>query len=176
MSAELTPKLTARGSFSKRLSLVLLVGLAGAALYMIWPPASRAQYNQVFFSDNDGESVYVDNVFNIPPFSHDGKTAVRAEVFMDPSGKQFVGYLRRYNTQWKQICESALADVAKRGRPPESSGIFFDRGINSGTEVKRPGKDNPWVPLLSEEGKKVTNVVGPGNSKAVQVVIPNADS
>ena len=44
-----------------------------------------------FYTDDGGKSFFKDDINKIPPFDHNGKQALRCDVFTDPSGKQFVG-------------------------------------------------------------------------------------
>jgi hypothetical protein len=94
--------------------------------------------DQVFFSDDDGQSYFRDSAANLPPFDHNGKTAVGAVVLRCPGGTPFVAYLQRYDAQ----AIALIRDFMKHARTPNP--VPADMLAPPPMEVKKPGEPN-WV-------------------------------
>lgn len=93
-------------------------------------PATQKDY----FSDDDGQTFYVDDKSNIPPYDHDGKKAYTAAVFMTADGDKFIGYLESYDPADKSAIEAAI----KSGKSVDVAiGDFIPN-------VKKPG-GKAWV-------------------------------
>lgn len=115
-----------------------------AILLVVWQmrgssgrmPDAPLPADQAFFSDDDGQNFYADDVKNMPPYKHNGKDAVRAYVYKCGSGKPFVAYLQRVTPAGKTQGASTLL---LGGRPAVGRVAIF--------EVKKPGKNNPWIPV-----------------------------
>ena len=116
-----------------------------------------AKMPDAFFTDDDGKTFFVDSVTRVPPFDHNGKQAVHANVF-ECDGKRFVGYMDRFNAQ-------AHKDLLA-GKPRTAQVEMYGR------ELKRPG-EAAWVKsgVLSEEAK-VTNVKCPLGHSSPEPVEP----
>lgn len=100
-----------------------------------------------FFSDDDGQTWFVDSAGNVPPFDHNGKPAYRAHLFKCSDGKTFISYLERFN---KEAMTKAMAN----GPAAPSQGKFW--------EVKRPG-DPDWISISNSAAYvKATQPVCPG--------------
>jgi hypothetical protein len=66
---------------------------------------------QSYYTDDDGATYYADDIKIVPPYLHNGKTAVRAYVFKCKDGTPFVAYLEAFTPDSKKIMESALANL-----------------------------------------------------------------
>jgi hypothetical protein len=110
---------------------VLLVTIVAIVLQVL---STRKRYPEglpsAYYTVDDGKTYFVAGMENVPPFAHDGQTAVRAYVFRcGSSGKPFVGYVERYNEK------SHKAMVENRATPQDQI---------AGRELKRPG-EGTWV-------------------------------
>lgn len=128
--------------------IVVALILLGAALAIsapyLWPSHNRGNFKKAFFSDDDGKTYFVDSVYKLAPFDHDGKTANRAVVYSDGSGT-FVAYLMRLTPVAKQHLQDVLD--ANRDEPYKMLDAMASPDISlRGTEVKVPGPGNRWVP------------------------------
>jgi hypothetical protein len=93
----------------------------------------------------------VDDVNKIPPFTKDGKMAVKANVFSCDDGKsRFVGYLEMYTPQDKAMLEKAAQQQG--GQAP----VYVP--YSGQAMVKRP-KDKAWVQLLPQTTQQYAAVV-----------------
>ena len=124
---------------------VFMLTVAGSiAAYTFWPSGPHINPTGAFYSDDDGQTYYSDNIFHFPPFDHDGKTAYRAMVYSGNSGK-FVGFLARYRPDTKKLLEDEYAK-ASRGDEPMSAVLILlaSPQAKSGTEYKLPGPGHDW--------------------------------
>jgi len=138
---------------------ILLLLIAGSILaYTQWPE-HRPKGGMAFYTDDDGQTYYVDSAYLVPPCDHDGKTAVRAMVYSYDGGhRQFCAFLERYTTDAKKRIDDAVAEAAREGKPPSSIALFGDPGIaRSGLEIKLPGAGHSWVPSFGARGDAVMN-------------------
>jgi hypothetical protein len=110
------------------------VVVAGLAIFfvVIQVLAGRHKYPtnplMSYYTDDDGKTFFADTDDKVPPFDHNGKTAVTAYVFQC-KGQKFVGYMERFTPQFHDF-------VVSHGRTAEA--------VRYGTELKRPGDAN-WV-------------------------------
>jgi hypothetical protein len=135
---------------------VMAVIVAAAIAVAVGTSASYGprHRDKAFYSVDDGQTWFVDDVNKVPPFEHDGKQAVRARVFTSDGGKtSFVGYLERYTPEAKKLLESALAQ-AKQGKVTGREGMD---AMLHGTEVKKPGATK-WVKRSDPSYGEVLNV------------------
>ena len=101
----------------------------------------------------------------MPPYEHDGKTAVRAYVYACPGGRPFVAYLER-------LTPEAVATVL-RGRQSGIADVHLDFALAEGTEVKRPG-DGPWLKRSSAPGRALLDLHCPdGGAGTPELVLPD---
>lgn len=122
-----------------------LVGIAaviigcGYCVYQ-WRSSSTARsvnFEHVFFTVDDGKTVFVDDGAKISGFLVDGKPAYRAYKYRCDEGTEFVGYLERFKPEWRTKLEALQA----KGRPDP---MAVREIVISGQEIKRPG-DPEWV-------------------------------
>ena len=123
---------------------VAAVVLAGAGVYIATAADDafgRPGPGQVYFTTDDGKTLFTAPVTRLAPFDHDGRPAVRAHVF-ECGGGRVVGYLSRHTEQALRAIETARAARAA-GRPVPNGRELAQIGT-SGQELKRPG-DAKWV-------------------------------
>jgi hypothetical protein len=97
-------------------------------------PAGQAR---AFFTTDDGKTWFTDEVRKVPPFSKDGKEAVRVYVYKCPDGKQFAAWLERYTPPSKKQLEAMQARA--ENAPPD----LVPFGAPE-VEIKPPGQSN-WI-------------------------------
>jgi hypothetical protein len=125
-------------------AVVLLAFAATMVAYTFWPSGPHASLTGAFYSDDEGQSYYSDNVFHFPPFDHDGKTSYRAVVYSSKSGN-FVGLLERYTPETKKMLEDGYAKV-QSGDQPRSTilQMIGSPDAMNGIEFKTPGSGHEW--------------------------------
>jgi hypothetical protein len=116
------------------------------------PPSDIVTNSNVFFTTDDGKTWFADDVKNIPPFTKDGKEAVRAHVYRTSDGTEFVGYLERYSPASKRALAAALA------KPVEEQ--LEDPYASVQIECKKPG-ETTWVSMNDPRAQAIMNVVSP---------------
>jgi hypothetical protein len=118
--------------------------------------------DRVFFTTDDGVTLFADSLLLKPPFDHDGRQAVRAYVFK-ADGPQWVQYLEKYSDAGKR--QSDVYQSSPPGTvPPPSDSEWL---------VKRPG-DRDWVPLTASEAANIIEPRSPdgGDAASIQEVNP----
>jgi hypothetical protein len=155
-------------------AVLLLIGGALAVGYQLsamGPPKARAP--QIYYTIDEGKTLFTDSAELLPPFEHKGKPAVRACVY-ECSGKQFVGYLERFTDEAKRMIKE-LDDAVKNAKPGGHPPANLQQLANArrfGREVKRPGDSN-WVSIGSKEGAHITTVhAPPGMTGTPELVQP----
>ena len=93
---------------------------------------------ELFVTVDEGKTFFSAPAEKLPPFQHDGKTALRAYVFTCGE-KPFVGYLERYSERAKALMLEAWKAQRETPAPPS-----LNPEMLGGIEVKRPG-DTKWV-------------------------------
>jgi hypothetical protein len=154
------------------LGAVLLL-VAGVILAKQLWPQKKADLSQSYFTDDDGASWYADSGHLVPPFDHNGKTAVFAQVFSYANGtKQFCAYMTRYSASAKRTLDAAIADARSRGLSPDTVSLFQDRSfMQSAIEVKKPGAGNQWINQSDPGAIDVISVHAPDGSVVDQVFV-----
>jgi hypothetical protein len=120
---------------------VVCLGILAAVTF--WPKGDDDNWvpytGKRFFTVDDGQSYFVADGINIPPFTHEGKTAFRVQVYTCEDGKPTVAFLERYN-------EAALSRIRKMDggtiKLPEKALEYLDQ--SGAREVKKPG-ETQWV-------------------------------
>jgi hypothetical protein len=112
---------------------------------------------KAFYTVDDGATWFLDDIKLIPPFDHDGKPAVKANVYKCGS-KEFVGYLEEYIPDAKKQLESAKS--AGGGNPELMAQLLV-----SGRALKAPGTgDKGWIRITSPAADRLTIVQCPDGS------------
>jgi hypothetical protein len=156
------------------------IGIAAAAVLVtvaitlanFWP-AKKADLSQSYYSDDDGQTWFVDSAYRVPPFDHNGKTAVAAMIFSYNDGKnQFCAYLAQYSSDAKKKMETALADAERKGDPPDMVGLYHDpQFMKQGLRVKKPGAGKPWIGYGDPKANEVFTINSPNGSAVDQCFV-----
>jgi hypothetical protein len=140
-------------------------GLILLGCLLIWWEAAGARAggggaisDKAFFTVDDGESYFIDDLRKVPPFkTAAGKVASRAQVVRCGDGKPFVLYLEKYGDDDKRRLEEAI----KRGGSGGALSLML-AGPGSTAMVKRPrAADAPWVQLSAATAQQYQAVVRP---------------
>lgn len=111
--------------------------------------------NKAFYTIDDGKNFFVDDAGKIPPFMHEGKPAVRAQVFTcDNGASKFVSYLEKFSDEDKRKLEEALSKNTSGGAPMAMQYMGFANALM----VKKPGDKN-WVKLNPQTTERFTRVM-----------------
>ena len=126
--------------------IVLTVGI------IVWStmgggPSVSSGGQEAFFTIDDGKTWFSDDLSKLPPFTKDGKEAVRAFVF-SCNGTKKVVYMQRFTPEAKKKMEAAAAN---KTRPDlgMADAIQF-----TGVEVKDPG-GKAWVKQSDPQAMKI---------------------
>lgn len=133
---------------------VLLFALAATLILRQFRTSNYAAAN-AFYSSDDGATFFESASTNFPPFSHSGKDAVGARVFVDAAGRPFVGYLERYTPEGKVRAAELLAQRSAGTGTPGRDDILY-----ANMEVKRPG-EKEWVKLSDPKARGIRTVMCP---------------
>jgi hypothetical protein len=149
--------------------IACVLAAAGIVAATFWPQ-KKADLSQAFYSDDDGVTWFSGSTYLVPPFEHNGKTAVVAEVYSYDDGKKlFCAYLARFTEKAKTQLEGALADAQRNGKSPESVGLYADPNfMKNGTEVKLPGSNNPWIPYNDPRAREIFSIHSPDGTTVDQ--------
>jgi hypothetical protein len=140
--------------------------LAGVVTFLALRPAPSVVITNAYYSDDDGQTYFTDSIYRVPPFDHNGKTAVRAAVFTYDNGtKKYVAYLNRYTADWKKKLDSECAQAQSAGKPLSTIADFNSvELVTHGWEVKAPGPASTWIPRNSIQAGEVLNQPSPDGS------------
>jgi hypothetical protein len=115
---------------------------------------------KAYYTADDGATYFADDIRLIPPFDHDGKPAVKADVFKCAGGKEFVGYLERYKPDAKKKIEDSRSNGGNQM-------AFLGQAMATGVEVKRPlTGDRGCVSTMQVFAGRITAVQCPDGSTA----------
>jgi len=127
--------------------------------------------DRAYFSDDDGQTYFVDDAKKVAPFDHNGHAAVAVHVFDCGNGKQFVGYVERaINDSAKAAVEKDRAEIAAATLARPTAGPDADLVIQmqKNLEVKRPGEAK-WVGRDSDQAAAILRVVCPDGGVVTEV-------
>jgi len=141
--------------------VVVLIALAVVSIvYQLRPPSDVALGpRKDFYTVDDGETWFVDDIDKITPFDHDGKPAVLVHLFTCDGGKaRFVGYLEK-------LPDGAVEKYRARMNFPASATPEADDVAEMvGSLVKRKG-EMEWVASIDRERfEQITQVHCPGGT------------
>lgn len=140
---------------------VIVIGVAQSR-----PPVAERRPG-VYYTNDDGKSLFTDELGKPTPFDHQGRPAVRAYVFSPDGGKtRIVGYLEKHAPALREQLIAAGTDKLKQGN------ALFAAGP-AGVFIKRPGDAN-WVSsedpaaqairvVKSPDGRPLEAVLSDGN-------------
>ncbi|QDU33509.1 hypothetical protein KS4_15590 [Poriferisphaera corsica] len=156
---------------NKPLSMIVMLCVIGLSLssvcyYMLGGGGVVRDYEQAFFTVDDGVNYFAADAMNVTGFEHEGQIAYRAYIFRDGDGEPFVGYMERYTAAGRKAALKAMAD-SKAGKPTSLSLPLVDQ------EVKKPG-DKSWTKRSNPRIGRVVRVVGvDGSSRKIEPVYPD---
>lgn len=106
-----------------RVTTAITAGVVVVALmlivYQLWPEAPIQPLSKAYYTVDDGQTYFVEDIDKVPPFMHEGKEAVRAHVMQcGETGKPFVGWLEKFTPEAKKKLD-ALYQKTGGKRPPE---------------------------------------------------------
>jgi hypothetical protein len=131
-----------------------------------WSPRRQVILTKAYYTVDDGRTWFVDQAERIPPFDHEGRPAVRAQLFScDHERTVFVGYLQK-------VPEDVLQKYRDKGIDPAA--VDDDElAEEGGWLANRPG-DRDWVSAkLDREGyDAIVNVHCPNGVGTPEPVIP----
>ena len=152
---------------------VFFVLLAAGNLVNSYWPEKKADLYQAYYTDDDGQTWFADSAFLVPPFAHGGKTAVVAEVYTyDDGKKQFCAYVAQFTPEAKTELVTALANAKKNNQPPGSVALFHDHTfMRSGTQVKLPGPNHPWISYGDPKAQEIFTIHSPDGTPVDQAFV-----
>jgi hypothetical protein len=128
--------------------------------------------DEAWYTVDDGETFFADDINKIAPFDHEGKQALRAQVFTCDGGTtKFVAYLERYTPEAKSKLEEARSKGADAAPDP----ALWETVAMGGMEVKKPKDPNaPWVKQMDYQ--KAAEIMQPkcpdGSTTNIEPVLP----
>jgi hypothetical protein len=139
---------------------VLCLGVLGAVLF--WPEDDDDNFvpytGKRFFSVDDGATYFLADGTNIPPFTHEGKTAYRVKLYKCGDGKETVSHLERYSeAALKRIRDHDGGEI----KQPVAALEYLDGSF--ALEVKRPG-EKQWVRYGNKQFDDITMPLCPDGS------------
>ena len=139
-----------------------------AAIYAQVRPAPHPNVHLAYYSDDDGQSWFEDQVFKITPFDHNGHEAVGAMLY-STNGKNYVAYLTRFSKKGQDIYARMQASAGSAaGSIAGLSPMFADLTLH---EVKLSGPGHPWVNMRSIAARSIVTPPS-GSSGDVEIVNP----
>jgi hypothetical protein len=149
--------LNKKKSLGVGLGLLFLVGAGALLAYTEWPQHHFSGRTE-FYSDDDGQTWFIDSAYKATPFDHNGKQAVRAVIYScNHGGTKFCAYLMKHGDSDKKRLDDAAAEAAKTGQTASLVSAFGSLGVQNNMMVKQPGSGHPWVPVLGKAGADVVN-------------------
>jgi hypothetical protein len=138
------------------------------AIYAQVGPGPHPNVHLAYYSDDDGQTWFEDEVFKITPFDHNGHEAVGAMIY-SVNGKKSVGYLLRFSEKGREIFARLQPKIAGAASPLQIlAPLFADPTLQ---EVKLSGPAHPWVNLRSRAALAIVTASS-GPSGDVEIVNP----
>jgi hypothetical protein len=150
------------------LSVVALIAVAIViGMQFRGPDSNLGDGKRMFISFDDGKTFVTDASEQLPPFTVDGKTAYKVNVFTCGDKTRFVGYLERYTPAGKKMmAEQRQKQQASHGMPT------FNAALLEGIEIKRPG-EKEWIKESdTARANKILDVICPKDNTPAEPVIP----
>lgn len=167
-----------RKSFNERPILsatvaIMVLGLGGSLI--AWSelgrnrPPSVNMPGKAFFSDDDGQTWFIDDDSRIPPFDHNGRIACGVQLYKCGKGKPFVWLLERYDPTVRASLE--------KGMPPGSPPLPESQ-LARALEVKAPGAKE-WVKGSDPGARAASHLLEPtcpdGSTENLHPVMPGEE-
>jgi hypothetical protein len=152
---------------------VALLVLAASAIAVEFWPEKKPDLLMQYYTDDEGQTWFSDEVSNVAPFDHGGKTAVIAQLFTyDNGSKKYCAYLVKYTPDAKKRLDAAVADAKAKGQPASEIPLLHDPlFMRSNALVKLPGSGHDWVPFLDPSAIQVFAPHSPDGSAVDQVFV-----
>jgi len=149
---------------------IILIAL-GFIIWQFTGGGGPSIQNAAFFSTDDGETWFEDEITKLAPFEKDGKQAYRVYVFTcDGGSTKFVSHLERYTEEAKKKIEE-MRNAPEKGPP---NPMMFEGVLMTGIEVKDP-KSTQWVRQADfQRAQQVMMPVCPDGTKTnLEAVFPD---
>ncbi len=153
----------------KIVATVVCVVIVGAivAIYAQVRPAPHPNVNLAYYSDDDGQTWFEDQVFKVTPFDHNGREAVGATLF-DVGGKRYIGYLTRFSKTGVDIYQRLAPKLTGDTSVASVLGpLFADPSLH---EVKLPGAGHPWVNMRDRAAMAIVTL--PSSPSGDATIVP----
>lgn len=150
---------------------VVLVLIAAVVLSRTFWPERKADLSRAFYTDDDGQSWFLDSATRITPFDHNGREAVVAHVYSYAEGKkQFCSYLAKFTPEAKAQLSRATEEAVRAGKPAESVGLYRDPAFTRrGVLVKAAGAAGQWIPYGDPKALPIFSIHAPDGSTVDEV-------
>jgi len=153
---------------------IIVIALVVIAMQIFGGSGRMKPPTKAFYTVDDGETTFTDDINKFPPFDHDGKPAVRAYKFKCADGKEFVSYLERYTDKAKKALEAA-AEKRKANPQADGSGDYaLEEYYMTGREIKKPA--DPKAKWISSQDPRYGDVASPrcanGKMDELEAVYP----
>lgn len=144
-------------------SLLFIAAIAVAVQF--WPQ-KRPDLARQYYTVDDGQTWFSDEVSHVAPFDRDGKAAVIAEIYTyDDGSKTFCAYLAKYTDDAKKRLETEIADAQAKGQPADAVPLLHDAlFMRSNTLVKLPGPNNSWLAYTDPRASEIFSIHSPDGS------------
>ena len=147
-----------------------------AFVFIIWEVVGSGSGSpriptKAYYTVDDGATYFADDINLLAPFDHDGKKAVKCNVFKCASGKPFVAYLEKYSDEARAAIEKARAKTSNGAPDP----MAIDQAMMGGLLVKAPlTGDKGWLRQDMKGAEKVTEIKCPdgGSLETLEPVLP----
>jgi hypothetical protein len=125
----------------------VLLAMAAGQIAFFFRPQHHQSATGAFYTDDDGQTYFADNVYKFPPWDHDGKQANMAMVYSSASGN-FVAYQVRYTPAAQKELQDLYAKAQSGERPlADVNRLMTSEQIGiAGKDVKMRGTDK-WLPM-----------------------------
>jgi hypothetical protein len=155
---------------SAAVSLLFIAAISFAIQF--WPH-KKPNLTMQYYTDDDGQTWFASPISQVPPFDHNGKTAVIAELYTyDNGSKTFCAYVSQYTPEAKQKLESAFADAQAKGQPLNTVPLLNDPYfVRTGMLVKALGANNEWIPYSDPRANQVFSIHSPDGSTVDEVFV-----
>jgi hypothetical protein len=143
-----------------------LLFVAAIAIAIQFWPQKKPDLARQYYSVDDGQTWFSDEVSHVAPFDHDGKTAVIAEIYTyDNGNKMFCPYLAKYTDDAKKRLEAEIADAKAKGEPVDAVPLLHDSlFMRANTMVKLAGPNNSWIAYTDPRAAEVFSIHTPDGS------------
>lgn len=154
---------TSRSKLVGVLALVAIIAAGALIVRSLFRGPGHGASVLVYYTTDDGVTLFPDRADRVAPFDYKGRPAVRARVFScDGNKTRFVGYLEKFDTEGAKLREDTMAKGGAASAP-------------AGMLVKKAGAQYvQWVSM--NDGGAYMDVINvtppPGEAGAMVEVLP----